>query len=193
MALDIPVEFCSVMAGTPKVYLALCTASIYPVWSKCSGICLYPPELMYQRVCFRREVRKRSVPRLWWEADLPLKERRSRLVHKREFQLVNLGRGGGGGRCSLRMLSGCGPTAFSTDCETGRFSSHQGLGFFVSRCSDGGKQVRLHRDGSVITAMPVPMIRGRRPPAWWYTESKNWARAYKYFPSQAFAEFYFGT
>lgn len=90
-------EFCSVMAGTSKVYFALCTAFIYPAWNKLSGICLHASlhparSLCIRKSAFLREVRKRTVPSRWWEADLPLKERLRRLAHKRELQLLSRGR-----------------------------------------------------------------------------------------------------
>lgn len=120
------------------------------------------PERMYQKVCFLREVRKCTVPSLWWEADLPLKERLKRLAHKRELQLVSWGCWKNK-RCSPRMLSGCGPATFSSDCERERFSSHGRLCFLVSCCSDRAQQMRLHRLALLSQLILMHMIRARQP------------------------------
>lgn len=171
-------EFRSVMAGAPLQKSTLPRVQHPYILSETSflGSVFTLLELVSDKVCFLREVRKRTVPSRWQEADLPLKERLSRLAHKRELQLLSWGRWGKKKRCSPRTLSGYGPTAFSTDCEMERFSSHRRLCFLVSCCSDRAKRVRLHRLALLSQFTLTCMIRARQSPAWWYSESKNWVR-----------------
>lgn len=88
---------CEVTVSALGVCLDLWAGSIYPAWNKCSGICLYLPlSLLFQKSLLCGRSQECIVPSLWWEADLPLKEklhfeRLNRLALKREFQLVNLG------------------------------------------------------------------------------------------------------